>query len=204
MKYTSSPILRLIIGSSLGFFIGFGAHAVTSSKPVNQKQATTLTYTNAYTTTRVKDGDSLLVGLEDNFEVEIRLLEIDAPELNQKFGREAKAALERLCLNKTTRIIGRDKDKYGRVLGQVYCDDINVNSYLVENGYAWVFRYFSDNPKLIALENKAKSECLGLWQNTNPLSPWDFRAKKKTTDKPKNPNVDINVRANCALNVVAQ
>ena len=48
----------------------------------------------------VKDGDSIVV-LRDKEQVEIRLLDIDCPELDQAFGRQAKKQTSDLCLGKT-------------------------------------------------------------------------------------------------------
>ena len=48
----------------------------------------------------VKDGDSIVV-LRDQEQIEIRLLDIDCPELAQAFGRQAKKQTSDLCFGKS-------------------------------------------------------------------------------------------------------
>jgi len=52
----------------------------------------------------VKDGDSIVV-LRDKDQIEIRLLDIDCPELAQAFGRQAKKQTSDLCFGKTVTVI---------------------------------------------------------------------------------------------------
>ena len=59
------------------------------------------------------------------------------------------------------------KDRYGRTLGVVYLDHINVNLELVRNGYAEVLSWqagkgFDSDPYWQA-EAQAKSEKLNIW-----------------------------------------
>ena len=66
----------------------------------------------------VKDGDSIVVR-RDKKQVEIWLLDIDCPELNQAFGRLAKKHTSDLCLGKTVTIKADGKDRYDRTLAHV-------------------------------------------------------------------------------------
>ena len=68
-----------------------------------------------------------------------------------------------------------DKDKYKRVVGIVYCDEVNTNEKLVENGFAWAYREYSSN--YISLENKARKNHLALWSEANQIKPSEFRRK---------------------------
>src|SRR4051812_36943984 len=77
--------------------------------------------------TRVRDGDSLTVARSDE-NVAIRLLEIDAPELKQRFGTRSRDSLRELCQGKKAWVTWIRKDLYGRHLGHVWCDGVYVNT----------------------------------------------------------------------------
>ncbi|MEE9481106.1 MAG: thermonuclease family protein [Kiloniellales bacterium] len=48
-------------------------------------------------------------------------------------------------------------DRYGQIVGRVYVDGIDVNRELVAQGYAWVYRKYSNDAELLRLEAKAKA-----------------------------------------------
>ena len=70
-------------------------------------------------------------------------------------------------------------DRYGRPIAQVSIDGMDVNAEQVKRGYAWVFRRYSNDPALLALEAQAKSAGLGLWAEPHPTPPWDWRATRR-------------------------
>ena len=82
---------------------------------------------------RVIDGDTIVVGNQS-----IRLLGINTPERGEFFYDEAKDFLTELVVNQSVVLEkGReDRDKYQRLLRYVFLNDKNVNSELVEQGYA--------------------------------------------------------------------
>lgn len=137
----------------------------------------------------VHDGDTIKVlSLVNNKVYVIRLLEIDAPEVNPKqdWGIEARDYLKSLVINKTVKIKWTKQDKYGRTLGLVYLPDFvqvgqdyNVNAHMVLNGDAWVYREFPHDKELEAHENFAKSIKTGLWSKPNPIYPSEFRKEHK-------------------------
>ena len=113
--------------------------------------------------------------------IKIRLYGIDCPELSQSYGQEAKQFTENLALSKEVTIEKKDTDIYGRVVGIVYLPDGTLlNEELVKNGYAWVYdAYCTDSicSKWKTLEQQARQQKLGLWQDPNPIPPWDYRAQ---------------------------
>lgn len=124
---------------------------------------------------KVYDGDTITL-FEKQEKIKIRLYGLDAPELNQRFGKEAREYLLNLCpLHSQVKVKIIDKDKYKRVVGIVYCNEINVNKKLVENGFAWAYREYSND--YVALEDKARKNTIGLWDEVNPLKPSEFRRK---------------------------
>ncbi len=124
----------------------------------------------------VADGDTVTV-LADRREVRVRLAGIDAPERGQPHARAARQSLASLVAGRTVTVHGRGQDVYGRLLGELRVDVLDVNAEQVRRGYAWVFRRYSHDPHLLALEAEAKAARRGLWQDPNPVEPWLWRAQ---------------------------
>ena len=127
----------------------------------------------------VKDGDSIVV-LRDKEQVEIRLRDIDCPELDQAFGRQAKKKTSDLCFGKTVTLKATGKDKYDRTLAHVILPNgKELNRELVRSGLAWWYRKYSDDKSLGELEADAKKNRRGLWTDKKPVAPWDWRAAQR-------------------------
>jgi endonuclease YncB( thermonuclease family) len=124
---------------------------------------------------QVQDGDTLGVAVAGGEVVTVRLDEIDAPELGQAHGREARQALAGLCLNRYAVIQDHGQDKYGRALGRVSCAGTDANAEQVKEGNAWFYAQYSQDAALRDYENQARSRRAGLWAARNPQPPWEFR-----------------------------
>ena len=70
---------------------------------------------------RVVDGDTIRAEAKGR-EIKIRLVEIDAPEINQPFGAQSKNFLNRLLNEKDVTLISQGEDRYGRTLGEIYAN----------------------------------------------------------------------------------
>ncbi len=130
---------------------------------------------------RVADGDTITVMYHD-LPLKIRLYGIDAPERGQDFGRRSKQFLADMVLHRTVRVQFMGFDHYNRVIGVVSIGDQNVNQAMVENGMAWVFKKYCNDPYLtawLALEDEARENAVGLWAHASPLPPWDHRQEKR-------------------------
>ena len=123
-----------------------------------------------YKVIKVVDGDTLDINTSER----IRFSGINTPETGECYYQEAKNKLAELVLNKD---IFLEKDisdtgKYGRLLRYVYIDDLLVNSFLVENGYAKVYDKYSYDTKrydeLKAVETIAIKNKLGVWSCIDP------------------------------------
>ena len=125
--------------------------------------------------TNVKDGDTIEITTVSGTKT-LRLAEIDCPEISQPYGQAAKRLSQQLMQGKITyKVTGTDS--YGREIAKVYAGDKYVSEELVKHGYAWVYRRYSDNQKLIRLEGNAKSKRIGLWADTNAQNPSEFRRR---------------------------
>jgi endonuclease YncB( thermonuclease family) len=128
------------------------------------------------TVTRVIDGDSLwLAPSAGGAPVELRLQDIDAPEICQPWGTEAKQALQELVLKKAVSVRVSGRDTHGRTLGTLYLDTLNVNRSMVQEGHAWSNRYKFDRGPYVADERMAKALSRGLNRDGGAVMPKDFR-----------------------------
>ena len=75
------------------------------------------------------------------------------------------------------RVAWKARDRYERILGDVYAGDTWINRTMVERGMAWAYK--STTRELKAAEAEARQAKRGLWRDKNPVPPWEFRAKKK-------------------------
>ena len=128
----------------------------------------------------VADGDTISVLDRNNTQYKIRMHGIDTPEREQRYGKAAKNALLAMVDGKTVGIVVLGKDQYGRTDGTVYLDDSNVNLAMVAGGHAWWYRHYApDDRQLQAAEAKARANKQGLWTQSDPVPPWDWRRQQK-------------------------
>lgn len=69
------------------------------------------------------------------------------------------------------------KDRYGRLVGVVFCEEINANESQVFEGLAWAYLQYSK--EFAPQEREAKEKKRGLWQDQDPTPPWEWRKNKK-------------------------
>lgn len=132
-----------------------------------------------YKVVSVKDGDTIGV-LMDGKEVKIRFNHIDCPEKSQPFGKKAKQFVSDHCYGKMVRLKGNKKDRYGRILAEVFLPNKkNLNKELVKNGLAWHFTKYSSDKDYAQLEQQARKKKIGLWSEPNPVAPWDWRKERR-------------------------
>jgi endonuclease YncB( thermonuclease family) len=124
----------------------------------------------------VVDGDSLwLAPADGGAPLEVRLQDIDAPEICQPWGAEAREALRELVLGKTVRLQVSGRDVHGRTLATLYLGELNVNQALVKEGQAWSGRYKHDRGRYVAEERMAKALGRGFNRAGGAVMPRDFR-----------------------------
>ena len=129
---------------------------------------------------RVVDGDTVYLKTGSDNSIKVRLAFIDAPELNQPFGKDAKAFLQKIEGQKVA-IDVKSKDRYGRHVAILFHRDADINLLMIENGYAWVYtKYlkYASMPirnKYLHAEFLAKENALGLWKMNDYIAPWEWR-----------------------------
>jgi endonuclease YncB( thermonuclease family) len=69
-------------------------------------------------------------------------------------------------------------DKYNRTLAKVIHNQEILNQILIENGLAWVYDNYCLETfctEWQALETQARDGSRGLWSESSPQAPWDYR-----------------------------
>lgn len=121
----------------------------------------------------VFDGDTFY--LEN--QLKVRLLNVDAPDLEYCAGQDSKKRLEELILGKKVRIDWVTTDQYGRALALVYQNKNFINLIMVEEGWGnYEGRKIDQSEELVAATRKAKEEGRGIfspdcYQRENPNKP---------------------------------
>jgi endonuclease YncB( thermonuclease family) len=127
---------------------------------------------------KVTDGDTIRIG-----NTRIRFHGIDAPETSQtcekngnkwRCGSEATKALTTIIGNKRVSCSKRDTDRYGRVVAVCRAGSINLNAWMVENGWAVAYRKYSMD--YVRDEANAKAGRMGMWRGEF-MMPWDWRRR---------------------------
>ncbi|SFQ12832.1 micrococcal nuclease [Parafilimonas terrae] len=117
--------------------------------------------------TRVIDGDTF----ETETGEKVRLVGINAPEIRDIFGEEAKQHLISLIENKTVDLeadhISSDRDRYGRLLRYVILNNTDINKQMVLDGYAFAYLkyHFDKEEEYKQAELFSKQENKGIWNN---------------------------------------
>src|SRR5262245_17759667 len=96
---------------------------------------------------RVKDGDSLVVRVQ-GVAMDFRLADVDAPEIDQPYGPQAKRELASLAAGKQLVLEPIDTDRYGRTIAYVWNGDTYLNEQMVERGAAWFYAEFARGKEL--------------------------------------------------------
>ena len=116
----------------------------------------------------VSDGDTLKLNNGKTF----RLYGVNAPEVKEPFYEEAKAFTENFVLGKEISFEQEEnykEDKFGRTLGYLFVDEVNLNIELVRNGLARVVLYekrakIKYQDELLLAEKEAREKRIGVWK----------------------------------------
>ncbi|WP_276352018.1 thermonuclease family protein, partial [Escherichia coli] len=131
---------------------------------------------------RVLDGDTIEVKtlpakiVVYEVPIRVRLINIDAPEKKQPFGRWSRNQLKALLAGQSVTVSYTQTDRYGRIVGRVFTTNgTEASRFMVQSGAAWVYERYNTDKSLPALQREAQEQKRGLWADTNPVPPWEWR-----------------------------
>jgi micrococcal nuclease len=132
----------------------------------------------------ISDGDTLSV-LREGKAVKVRLYGVDAPEKAQAFGTKARQFTADLAFQHEVTMVSHATDRYGRIVGEALLPDgRSLNQELVKAGMAWWYRQYAPNDTTFAqLEAEARAAKYGLWADTDPTPPWEWRKGHRASSK---------------------
>ena len=97
---------------------------------------------------KVYDGDTITIASKMPYEnsqlfrFSVRLNGIDTPEIKSKdenekaLAKKARDSLSQLIMNKNIALKNVKNEKYGRILADVYLDDLHVNKWMIDKQFA--------------------------------------------------------------------
>ena len=124
----------------------------------------------------VIDGDTIEI-----HDTRIRLFGIDAPKSDQsctargktsRCGQQAELALSEKISNQVVECQPKDRDRYGRIVAICEVGGEDVNAWMVAQGWALAYRYYSTD--YVNQEERAKTLKIGIWQGEF-VPPWEWR-----------------------------
>jgi micrococcal nuclease len=111
---------------------------------------------------RIADGDTIdVVPAGQRERLRVRLEGVDAPELGEVFSRDAQAFLRRLLFDQRVRVVGRDVDRYDRLVARIVVGGRDASRALLEEGLAC--QRFAVDAALAAAEAQARAAGRGFW-----------------------------------------
>ena len=129
---------------------------------------------------KVLDGDTYDLLLDDMTTIRVRMEGIDAPEKGMPYSKKATQYLGEMCENRVIKINKNNIDRYGRVISYSYLDDgRELSREMLKAGYAWHYKEYNSDPELAKLEIEAQQAKRGLWQDKNPIAPWEIRKMRR-------------------------
>ena len=162
------------------------------------------------TVTRVWDGDTVTLTVDGKAH-RVRLAAIDAPEQGQPFSSRARSELSRLVLHKRARLEFETTDPYGRLVGRLWVqpggcpgcgETLDAGLAMLTVGLAWWYRRYADEQTPEArgqyefAEYEAKAKGVGLWSDSDPVAPWDFKQAKRNQPE----RADCRIKGNLSDN----
>lgn len=155
---------------------------------------------------KVFDGDGFLTRIElprrgTSIEIAIRCGFIDAPEMEQPGGPEARDFLASLIEGKKVDLViltkmdtGGSFDRHGRIVAIPYLAvdsaahrqspwgsrpllSRNIELEMVVNGWAWVLDRYEPDGRYFAALDDARRNRRGIWSFASNLHPWEYKRR---------------------------
>jgi endonuclease YncB( thermonuclease family) len=136
--------------------------------------------------TACHDGDTCTaIATKDGARIQVRLHGVDAPELDQPFGTQARTMMSALVIGRHVDLhpAGHNHDRL--VADVVLRDGRNVAALLVTEGAAWVDARHNTDPTAPTRQAAAQQARRGLWRDASAVPPWEWRERPAQDPAPK-------------------
>jgi endonuclease YncB( thermonuclease family) len=145
----------------------------------------------------ISDGDTVTArcGTQGAYQqVKVRINGIDAPERRQAFGERARQAMSDLVFGKEADLNCFKTDRYGRSVCKIMVTPasaptgpktLDAGLAMVTIGMAWSYRAYAreqtpqERGQYEFAEIEAKAKHVGLWRDSDPEPPWEWRAQRR-------------------------
>jgi micrococcal nuclease len=125
---------------------------------------------NAQLVVKVIDGDTYKVLLNGKLK-NVRLVNVDAPELDQYFGIAVRDSVAKLIQGSFITLQLHSKDIYGRTIVSATYKGMSLDSLLIAKGWACFYTSYSKNTDLKYYEAEVRLKGLGIWKCAHPVPP---------------------------------
>ena len=172
MPYAPTSLRQTVLGCSLNLSLVLGASQAWAFDAV---------------ITACHDGDTCSAIAADGSRSQVQLRGVDAPELDQPFGTQARSLMVQLVVGRhvDVRPAGRSDDQ---VVADLFLrDGRDVGRVLVTAGAAWVEPGYSTDPETPGRQAAAQQSRLGLWRNASAVPPWQWRQAQASRQEPSVP-----------------
>ena len=82
-----------------------------------------------------------------------------------------------LCFKQEANIRETARDRFGRTVARVRCQGLDASAEQVKAGMAWAFTRYLTDPEIAQLEKVARGTGIGLWADSSPVPPWEWRRR---------------------------
>ncbi|MCM3874215.1 MAG: thermonuclease family protein, partial [Pyrinomonadaceae bacterium] len=132
------------------------------------------------TVSEIHDGDTITIICLKR-PLQIHLMGIMAPEKEQPYSEVARQHLSDLILNSQVVVETSGLGENALIVGRVFLKEADVGAQMLRDGAAWYDKPYDSiltedqRQMYLACESAARSEHRGIWQDANPLPPWEFK-----------------------------
>lgn len=133
---------------------------------------------------QVIDGDSIIVLDKSEQRRTVHFRGVDAPELDQPYGRISHKFLSLYLTGKDVLVEHDNVDTEGQIVGKVLFKGRDLNLKQIKAGMAWHYKKYqyqqppADRNAYASAEINAKKVRRGLWRGRERIPPWVWRRRQ--------------------------
>jgi endonuclease YncB( thermonuclease family) len=142
------------------------------------------------TVTEINSGDSITIICLKR-PLQVHLMGIVAPDNDQAYADVARQHLSDLILNKQVVVEYSGLGVNSLITGRVFLKETDVGAQMLRDGVAWYDKPYdtiltNDQRQIYAAcELAARTEHRGIWQDRDPVPPWEFKEARRLGEASK-------------------